>query len=125
MDADDEFGCLGIPTPVEMWKQHAILLTAEIEELTVENRKARQNIAKLVEMHSQVAAELALASKRLSECYLSCSNLGNKVNSLTMSSEKAHLYFDQKCTAEKALFELRKRIEANLSSPPTVDSESH
>ena len=70
MDADDEFGCLGIPTPVEIWKQHAALLAAELEEMTLENRKARQNITKLVEMHSQVAAELALVSKQLSECLM-------------------------------------------------------
>ena len=123
MDADDEFGCLGIPTPTEMWKQHATLLTAEIEELTLENRKARQNIAKLVEMHSQAAAELVLVSKQLSECNLACSNLGNQLNGLEPVKEQANLYFQQKCAAEKALFELRKQIEANSIPALAVNND--
>ncbi|MDY7559983.1 hypothetical protein QN366_04725 [Pseudomonas sp. CCC3.2] len=121
MDADDEFGCLGIPTPAEMWKQHATLLAAELEEMTLENRKARQNIAKLVEMHGQAAAErdrlkseLKLSTQQLSSCNLECSNLGNEINGLTISSNQAKLFFKQKCDAEKALFELRKQIGQNI-----------
>lgn len=125
MDAEDEFGCLGIPTPTEMWKQHATLLAAELEEMTLENRKARQNIAKLVEMHGQATAELALAMKRLSDCNLHCSNLGNEINGLIVSSNQASLYFQQKCAAEKALFELRKQMVENFPPSVGVDSGSH
>ena len=50
MEPDEGFGGLGLPTPLEMWKQHVALLEAEIEQLHHERAIAKQNIAELIEI---------------------------------------------------------------------------
>lgn len=48
----DEDTCewLGCPTPLEMHKQHALLLENEIQELHLQLRKAREDMFGLVNM---------------------------------------------------------------------------
>jgi regulator of replication initiation timing len=69
MDIDDsDFGCLGIPTPLEIWKQQCVLLATEIEEHQADLRRCRANIAKLVDINSALVAErdeLAAESTKL------------------------------------------------------------
>lgn len=77
MDSDDDFGCLGIPTPEEMWKQQTVLLATEIEEYQQDLRQARANIAKLVLMvdtltteRDTLQADLRKTTTTLSAIYL-------------------------------------------------------
>lgn len=89
MDIDDsDFGCLGIPTPLEMWKQQSVLLATEIEEHQADLRRCRANIAKLVQISSDVTAErdllkreLASTKQLLSDAYLEASNVTNELYS--------------------------------------------
>lgn len=85
MEIDDsDFGCLGIPTPLEIYQQQCVLLTTEIEEHQVDLRQCRANIAKLVTINAQVSAErdsvkheLACIKRMLSDVRLENSNLEN------------------------------------------------
>lgn len=97
---DDSFGCLGIPTPLEMWKQHAALVEAEAECLARELHQSRLNLIKLVEMHSQTAAErdkavaeLTEKTRLLSAAYAELSVLKNTIN--------GRLFLEERAAAEK------------------------
>lgn len=77
MDSDDDFGCLGIPTPEEMWKQQTVLLTAEIEEYQDDIRRMRERLAQMVLINETVTterdkllADLRKATSTLSAIYL-------------------------------------------------------
>ncbi|MGV8917853.1 MAG: hypothetical protein ACOH2R_08650 [Pseudomonas sp.] len=98
MDPEDDFGCLGIPTPEEMLRQHVILIENEFEELSREYQAARRNIAKLITMHAEVAierdrlkAELERTKILLSTCYLENSRLGTELYGLRMEQQHYHL----------------------------------
>jgi hypothetical protein len=76
MDSDDDFGGLGIPTPLEMWKHQVVLLTTEIQEYQRDLRRARSNIAKLIDINASVTVdrdalreELGINATKLSEAY--------------------------------------------------------
>ncbi|MDD0976204.1 hypothetical protein [Pseudomonas fontis] len=60
---DDDFD-LGAPTLLEMWKHQVVLVTNEAEYLTHELVKARQNIAKLVEMNEALSKDLQALQMR-------------------------------------------------------------
>ena len=84
MDSADDFGCLGIPSPLEMWKQQSVLLASEIEEYQRDLRKARVNVAKLVLMNDVLTVErdrlqfeLRETAKKLSDTYLELSTAEN------------------------------------------------
>ena len=88
MEIDDsDFGCLGIPSPLEMYQQQCVLLATEIEEHLVDLRQCRANIAKLVAINAQVSAErdsvkreLACTKRMLSDTYLRLSTAENTLN---------------------------------------------
>lgn len=70
---DDLIDCsgfedLGIPTPLECWKQQAHLLACEVGDLQKDLSDARRSLHKLVRMHSEAAKQrdaLALEVTRL------------------------------------------------------------
>ena len=88
MEIDDsDFGCLGIPTPLEMWKQQCVLLATEIEEHLVDLRQCRGNIAKLVEINAtltserdQLQGELGGTKTKLSDAYRELATVKNTLN---------------------------------------------
>jgi hypothetical protein len=55
---DDSFA-LGMPTPVEMLRQHARLVEAECDDLRLELGRARENIEKLVVIHQDQAVQIS------------------------------------------------------------------
>ena len=74
---DDSFGCLGAPTPLEMLKQQSAMLCDEVADLTDRLRRSRSNVAELIEMNQQLAADrdalrvkLAATEARVSDCLL-------------------------------------------------------
>ena len=95
MDSDDDFGCLGIPSPLEMWKQQSVLLATEIEEYQRDLRKARVNVAKLVLMNDSLTVErdrlqveLRTASHELSEAYRELSMTKNTLASCKLAESR-------------------------------------
>lgn len=54
---EDSYEWLGLPTPLEMWKQHARLLENEVQELNLLLRKARADIYGLTAMLVETQAQ--------------------------------------------------------------------
>ncbi|MEA1029394.1 hypothetical protein T3A99_12535 [Pseudomonas sp. N-137] len=59
LDIEDTSDWLGCPTPLEMYKHSCLMLENEVQELTTQLRKARQDVFGLVEMHAAEAKECA------------------------------------------------------------------
>lgn len=94
----DEDTCewLGSPTPLEMHKQHALLLENEIQELHLQLRKAREVINALVRMHAELSierdklrTELKVSDSALANCKTDLSFITSKLNSLEWALARA------------------------------------
>lgn len=79
---DDTADWLGIPTPLETARQHALLLENEVDELNLQLRVARENIYKLVNMQAQTERERDDALSRLREKFGEAMKLRQKVSDL-------------------------------------------
>jgi hypothetical protein len=73
----DEDTCewLGCPTPLEMYKHHAALLEDEVAALHIQLRKARENIAGLVQMNDVLATGKAEAEEALKLVHIEIQDL--------------------------------------------------
>lgn len=93
---DEEFGCLGIPTEAQIWKQQAELVQAEYEQVAADLRHARANILKLVDIHAVTARErdqalhlLASYKRDLSAAHVELSALGNRMRGMQMAARQS------------------------------------
>ena len=93
---NEEFGCLGIPTEAQMWKQQAELVQAEYEQVATDLRRARANILKLVDIHAVTARErdqalhlLASYKRDLSAAHVELSALGNRMRGIQMAARQS------------------------------------
>ncbi|KNC16748.1 hypothetical protein [Pseudomonas sp. RIT-PI-a] len=93
---DEEFGCLGIPTEAQIWKQQAELVQAEYEQVAADLRQARTNILKLVDIHAVTARErdqalhlLASYKRDLSAAHVELSALGNRMRGMQMAARQS------------------------------------
>ncbi|WP_265534915.1 hypothetical protein [Pseudomonas saponiphila] len=90
---DDTADWLGIPTPLETARQHALLLENEVEELNRHLRAARENIYKLVNMQAQTEKDRDEARARVREKAGEAALLRKKVSDLELavrSKERAN-----------------------------------
>lgn len=92
---DEEFGCLGIPTEAQTWKQQAELVQAEYEQVAADLRQARANILKLVDIYAITARErdqalhlLASYKRDLSAAHVELSALGNKMRGMQIAARQ-------------------------------------
>ncbi|QYX48909.1 MULTISPECIES: hypothetical protein [unclassified Pseudomonas] len=81
---DDSFA-LGMPTPMEMLEQHALLLQGENEQLQHDLSRARKNIEKLVvinqgqaEQVTKLNSRIERLTKDLSKAYVESTELKNR-----------------------------------------------
>ncbi|MNN68888.1 hypothetical protein D3C81_1846300 [compost metagenome] len=81
---DDSFA-LGMPTPMEMLEQHALLLQGENEQLQHDLSRARKNIEKLVainqgqaEQITKLNSSIERLTKDLSKAYVENTELKNR-----------------------------------------------
>ncbi|WP_256578613.1 hypothetical protein [Pseudomonas sp. B28(2017)] len=65
-EIEDTSDWLGCPTPLDTCRHQLRMLENEIQELTLQIRQARQNIFKLVEMHTEAANERDTLRSQLS-----------------------------------------------------------
>jgi len=100
-EIEDTSDWLGTPTPLEMYKHSCLMLENEVQELTTQLRKARQDIFGLIEMHAAEAKEVARLRAELKEIrwelsgqYLKYSNLDNRTRSEITARDRlvAELY---------------------------------
>jgi uncharacterized protein (DUF3084 family) len=65
---EDGFSELGIPSPLQMWKQQTRLLIGEVDDLQRELRQSRANLSKVITMHDSACKQrdaLALELTRM------------------------------------------------------------
>ncbi|WP_446440328.1 hypothetical protein [Pseudomonas sp. 910_21] len=90
---DDTADWLGIPSPLETARQHALLLENEVAELNLQLRAARENIYKLVNMQAQTEKDRDEALGRLREKAGEAATLRKQVSDLELtvrSKERAN-----------------------------------
>lgn len=75
MDTDDWLGC---PTPLEMYQHQCALLEDELIQTEAMLRKARANVAGLVQMNDLLATEKASAEMALQEALDRISAMSNE-----------------------------------------------
>lgn len=101
MDIDqDTEEWLGCPNPLEMYKHHCAMLEDEISALYLQLKKARANIAGLVQVNdalfagkSEAESSLKKAMADISRQHEETSELGSQVRSLEIvASQRDHLF---------------------------------
>ncbi|CAN2978868.1 conserved hypothetical protein [Pseudomonas sp. PM2] len=85
MDTDDWLGC---PTPLEMYQHQCSILVDELVETERMLRRARANIAGLVQMNDLLMAGKADAEERLSEALEKISMLDQQYSFASVQSVK-------------------------------------
>lgn len=92
MDTDDWLGC---PTPLEMYQHQCSILVDELVETERMLRRARANIAGLVQMNDllmtgkdQAEAALKAALSQVADLNLENSGQGRKLNGLAIITEQ-------------------------------------
>jgi len=119
MDIDEDTDWwLGSPTPLEMCKQHALMLENEYQEQSLQLRKARQDIQGLIRMNDALSTGKALAETALKKelaniarLNLENSELGGKVRSLEMvASQRDYLFREN----QRLLMDLSKINDPQL-----------
>ncbi|KAL0630315.1 hypothetical protein Q9L58_010838 [Maublancomyces gigas] len=83
MDIDEDTDWwLGSPTPLEMCKQHALMLENEYQEQSLQLRKARQDIQGLIRMHADVLNDKAKTELKLRKALAVIADLNSKLSEL-------------------------------------------
>ncbi|WP_256581507.1 hypothetical protein [Pseudomonas sp. QC2] len=109
---EDTSAWLGCPTPLEMYQHQCALLEDELIQTEAMLRKARANIAGLVQMNDLLAtgkatadASLKKALSQVAELNLDNSQLNEKIRSLHLVAEQRdHLFREnQRLLLEKKL----------------------
>jgi chromosome segregation ATPase len=107
---EDTCGWLGIPTPLEMHKQHARLLENEIQELNLQLRKARADIFGLVEMLAEAQAKKDEFAGYLKQRGAEAAAMRKQINDLTTSSRADQRRADQ----------LKELLDGLVTRPKTI-----
>ena len=118
MDTDDWLGC---PTPLEMYQHQCALLEDELIQTEAMLRKARANVAGLVQMNDLLAVGKASAEKSLREALDRMSAMSNE-ESDNLSFRPIDLITGQRDDLlrenQRLLGELRNLKDASTPSPP-------
>jgi predicted nucleic acid-binding Zn-ribbon protein len=90
-EIEDTSDWLGSPTELETCKQYMLILENEVQELTLQLRKAREDVFGLVQMNSQLSdersrlkIELRNAEVDIARLHSETSELGGQVKSLQL-----------------------------------------
>ena len=117
MDTDDWLGC---PTPLEMYQHQCALLEDELIQTEAMLRKARANVAGLVQMNDLLATEKASAVMALQEALDRMSAMSNE-ESDNLIFRPIDLITGQRDDLlrenQRLLGELRDLKEASAASP--------
>lgn len=93
---------LGSPTPLEMCRQHALMLENEYQEQSLKLRKARQDIQGLIKMHANALNEkantefkLRKAQAEIADLNYEVSKLGGQIGSLLVVKNQRDIVLHQ------------------------------
>jgi hypothetical protein len=119
---EDTSAWLGCPTPLEMYKHQCALLEDELIQTQAMLRKARRNVAGLVQMNDLLVIGKAAADNALKKALIDIarlnldnSQLGGKIRSLELvANQRDHLFREN----QRLLMELKsvKLTQTNSSA---------
>ena len=105
-EIEDTSDWLGCPTELETCRQFLRMYENEVQELTLQMRKARENIFGLVQMHADVSWERDQLRAELNHLKEEHSELSSKVCSLQLiADQRDHLFREN----QRLLMEKRDR----------------
>lgn len=113
-EIEDTSDWLGCPTPLDTCRHQLRMLENEIQELTLQIRQARQNIFKLVEMHTEAANERDTLRSQLATAKAEAAD----ANSLTTEIETRSNW--ELMAKDKHISELTAKLRALTSKDQTV-----
>ena len=94
-EIEDTSDWLGSPSELETCKQYMLMLENEVQELTLQLRKAREDIFGLVQMNGQLSheksklkIELSNANVQIARLHSTTSELGSQVRSLLLVQDQ-------------------------------------
>ena len=106
IDIEDTSDWLGCPTELETCRQFLRMYENEVQELTLQMRKAREDIFGLVQMHADVSQERDQLRAELNRLKEEHSELSSKAYSLHLiADQRDHLFREN----QKLLREKRER----------------
>ena len=92
---EDTSDWLGSPTELETCRQYMLMLENEVQELTLQLRKAREDIFGLVQMNGQLSneksklkSELGRANTQIERLHIKTSELNSQVGSLLLIKDQ-------------------------------------
>ena len=98
-EIEDTSDWLGSPTELETCRQYMLMLENEVQELTLQLRKAREDIFGLVQMNGQlseerskVKIELSNANAQIADLHSKTSEQGGRIRGLLLvQDQRDHL----------------------------------
>ncbi|WP_425274532.1 hypothetical protein [Pseudomonas cyclaminis] len=125
---EDTSAWLGCPTPLEMYKHHCSLLEDELTQTQAMLRKARANIAGLVQLCDELTTGKASAESALKKALdnigtlnLENSGMDRKISSLAaVADQRDHLFREN----QRLLMELNRRATGTPQPPQPTDAHS-
>ena len=106
IDIEDTSDWLGCPTELETCRQFLRMYENEVQELTLQMRKAREDIFGLVQMHADVSQERDQLRTELNRLKEEHSELSSKPYSLQLiADQRDHLFREN----QRLLMEKRER----------------
>lgn len=117
-DIEDTSDWLGSPTELETCRQFLRMTENEVQELTLQLRKARQDIFGLVQMHAQVSAERDQLRAELSRARAEAADANRKANSIETKSNWELM------AQNKVISELHGRLRELTGKDPFTKIES-
>lgn len=109
-DDEDTLGWLGLPTPLQMYRQHCRLLENEIQELNLQLRKARADVLGISQMLLETQAKNCEFAGYLRERGAEAAAMRKQISDLTTSN------YVNKREAEK----LRQIVDEMRPRPTTI-----
>lgn len=85
-DDEDTLGWLGLPTRLQMYRQHCRLLENEIQELNLQLRKARADVFGISQMLLETQAKNIEFAGYLRECGAEAAAMRKQISDLTTSA---------------------------------------
>ncbi|AUG10947.1 hypothetical protein [Pseudomonas sp. S09G 359] len=109
---EDEVTCgwLGLPTPLQMYRQHCRLLENEIQELTYQLRKAREDVFGISQMLLETQSKNAEFAGYLRERGSEAAAMRKQIADLTTSAN----------ASRREVVELRQILNEMRPRPSTI-----
>lgn len=107
LDIEDTSDWLGCPTELETITHYKLMLENEVQELTLQLRKAREDIFGLVQMHADVIKQREQLRAELTRLNKEHSELSSKAYSLQRIADQRDYLFSENQRLLKELRELQ------------------